>query len=56
MDDPTIYPDVDIGEVTKEFPLLRNLLRKFTEAGIPLMIKNITQKDIPYSDNCCKQY
>ena len=46
MDEPTIYPDIDIGEVTREFPPVRNLLRKFTEAGIPLMIKNITQKDI----------
>ena len=46
VDEPTIYPDVDISEVTREFPPVRNLLRKFTEAGIPLMIKNITQKDI----------
>ena len=46
VDEPTIYPDVEIDEVTKEFPPVKNLLRKFSEAGIPLMIKNITQKDI----------
>jgi thioglycine synthase len=46
VDDPTIYPDVEIDEVTREFPTIKNLLRKFADAGIPLMIKNITQKDI----------
>jgi ribosomal protein S12 methylthiotransferase accessory factor len=47
IDDPTIYPDVEIDEVTKEFAPIKKLLRKFTEARIPLLIKNITQKDIP---------
>jgi thioglycine synthase len=47
VDDPTIYSDVEIDEVTKEFPFIKKLLRKFTEAGIPLLIKNIAQKDIP---------
>lgn len=46
VDEPTIYPDIDINEVTREFPPIKNLLRKFTDAGIPLMIKNITQKDL----------
>jgi thioglycine synthase len=46
VDESTIYPDVDISEVTREFPPIRNLLRKFTEARIPLIIKNITQKDL----------
>jgi thioglycine synthase len=46
VDESTIYPDIDISEVARDFPPLRNLLRKFTEAGIPLMIKNITQKDM----------
>jgi ribosomal protein S12 methylthiotransferase accessory factor YcaO len=47
VDDPTIYPDVEIDEVTAEFPPIKKLRRKFTEARIPLLIKNITQKDIP---------
>jgi ribosomal protein S12 methylthiotransferase accessory factor len=46
VDEPTIYPDIEIDEVTREFPPIKNLLRKFSDAGIPLMIKNITQKDI----------
>ena len=46
VDEPTIYPDIEIDEVTREFPPIQNLLRKFSDAGIPLMIKNITQKDI----------
>jgi ribosomal protein S12 methylthiotransferase accessory factor YcaO len=46
VDDPTIYPDVDISQATREFPPIKNLLRKFTDAGIPLMIKDITQKDL----------
>jgi thioglycine synthase len=46
VDESTIYPDVDISEVARDFQPLRNLLRKFNSAGIPLMIKNITQKDI----------
>ncbi len=46
VDEPTIYPDIEIDEVTREFPPIKNLLRKFSDAGIPLMIKNVTQKDI----------
>jgi ribosomal protein S12 methylthiotransferase accessory factor YcaO len=46
VDDSTIYPDVDINEVAREYPSIKNLILKFTDAGIPLMIKNITQKDI----------
>jgi thioglycine synthase len=46
VDDPTIFPDVNIAEVTAEFEPVKCLVRKFTDAGIPLMIKDITQKDI----------
>jgi thioglycine synthase len=45
VDDPTIFPDVEIAEAT-EFEPIKCLVKKFTGAGIPLMIKDITQKDI----------
>jgi ribosomal protein S12 methylthiotransferase accessory factor YcaO len=40
VDDPGVFPDVDITDV--EFEPVRNLVRKFEEAGIPLIIKDIT--------------
>ncbi|MEO9363610.1 MAG: YcaO-like family protein [Nitrososphaera sp.] len=40
VDDPGIFPDVDISEV--EFKPVRKLVRKFDRAGIPLIIKDIT--------------
>jgi ribosomal protein S12 methylthiotransferase accessory factor len=46
VDDPTIFPDVNIAEVTAEFEPIKRLVRKFSDAGIPLTIKDITQKDI----------
>jgi ribosomal protein S12 methylthiotransferase accessory factor len=46
VDDSNIYPDVNISEIVKEFEPLKFLFRKFAEAGIPLLIKDITQKDI----------
>jgi thioglycine synthase len=46
VDDPTIFPEVDITELTAEFEPIRCLVRRFADAGIPLMIKDLTQKDI----------
>ena len=46
VDDSTIYPDVNISEIVKEFEPIKFLVRKFTDVGIPLLIKDITQKDI----------
>jgi thioglycine synthase len=46
VDDSTIYPDVDISEIVREFESIKFLVRKFTDAGISLLIKDITQKDI----------
>jgi thioglycine synthase len=46
VDNPNIFPDVDISEFTEEFEPLRRLINKFNDAHIPLMIKDITQKDI----------
>lgn len=46
IDDPTIFADVDISEIAEEFEPINFLVKKFSEAGISLLIKNITQKDI----------
>lgn len=46
VDDPGLFPEVDISEVAEEFEPLKRLIRGFTDAGIPLLIKDITQKDI----------
>ncbi len=40
VDDPGVFPDVDISEV--EFEPVRKLVDKFNQAGISLMIKDIT--------------
>ncbi|HEV3432587.1 MAG TPA: YcaO-like family protein [Nitrososphaera sp.] len=40
VDDPSIFPDVDISEI--EFEPVKNLVEKFKQAGISLMIKDIT--------------
>jgi thioglycine synthase len=46
VDDPSIFSDVDISEIAEELQPIKFLVKKFTDAGIPLLIKNITQKDI----------
>jgi thioglycine synthase len=46
VDDPAIFPDVDITKVAVEFEPIKYLVRKFTNAGVPLMVKDITQDDI----------
>jgi ribosomal protein S12 methylthiotransferase accessory factor YcaO len=46
VDDPSIFSDVDISEILEEFEPIKRLVKRFTKAGIPLLIKNITQKDI----------
>jgi thioglycine synthase len=46
VDDSSIFPDVDISEVIKEFEPIKFLVKRFTDSGIPLLIKDITQKDI----------
>jgi thioglycine synthase len=46
VDDSSIFPDVDISEITEEFEPIKQLVKKFTDARIPLLIKDITQKDI----------
>jgi len=46
VDDPTIFQDVDISEVSNKFAPLKYLVDRFDAAGISLLIKDITQKDI----------
>jgi ribosomal protein S12 methylthiotransferase accessory factor YcaO len=46
VDNACIFPDVDISEIVKEFEPVKYLVKKFVDADIPLLIKNITSKDI----------
>jgi ribosomal protein S12 methylthiotransferase accessory factor YcaO len=46
VDDASIFPDVDISEIAGEFEPIRCLVKRFTDSGVPLLIKDITQKDI----------
>jgi thioglycine synthase len=46
VDDSSIFPDVDISEISEEFEPINFLVKRFTDSGIPLLIKEITQKDI----------
>lgn len=46
IDDASIFPDVDISEITEEFDSIKRLVNRFTDTGIPLLIKDITHKEI----------
>lgn len=46
VDDPSIFLDVNVSEVADKFGPLKYLVRRFAKAGISLLIKDITQKDI----------
>ena len=46
VDDPSIFPDVDISEISNDFGPLRSLVKRYAKAVIPLLVKDITQKDI----------
>jgi thioglycine synthase len=46
VDDSYIFPDVDIFEIAEEFEPIKSLVKRFTDAGISLLIKDITQRDI----------
>jgi thioglycine synthase len=46
VDDPSIFPEVDISEIAEEFEPIKFLVKRFTNSGIPLLIKEITQKSI----------
>lgn len=46
VDDSSLFPDVDISEISMDFEPIRFLVKRFAQKGITLMIKNITQKDL----------
>jgi len=46
IDDPSIFREVDISEELDEYPPLKFLIDRFNQVGLPLVIKDITQKDI----------
>jgi ribosomal protein S12 methylthiotransferase accessory factor YcaO len=46
VDDSSIYLDVNISEIEDKFEPLKYLVRRFANAGISLLIKDITQRDI----------
>ena len=46
VDDSSIFLDVDISKFADEFEPIKYLVKRFTDAGISLLIKDITQKDI----------
>ena len=46
VDDSSIFPDVNISEIADGFMPINALVKRFIRAGISLLIKDITQKDI----------
>jgi ribosomal protein S12 methylthiotransferase accessory factor len=46
VDDPSIFPDVNVTEIVNEFKPIKILVQRFAKAGISLLIKDITQSDI----------
>lgn len=46
VDDPGIFQDVDISDIVSECEPIKFLIKKFSDVGITLLIKNITQNDI----------
>jgi thioglycine synthase len=46
VDDAGIFPDVDVSEIIKENYLIRTIVKRFSDSGLNLLIKDITQKDI----------
>lgn len=43
VDDSSIFPDVDISAIADDYEPIKILFKRFTSAGISLLIKNITQ-------------
>jgi YcaO-like protein with predicted kinase domain len=46
VDDSSIFKEVDISEIIEEYEPLKFLVKRFNDVGLPLLIKDITQKDI----------
>jgi ribosomal protein S12 methylthiotransferase accessory factor len=43
IDDSSIFPDVDITEIAREFDVIKFLVERFAKVGVNLLVKNITQ-------------
>ncbi|HEY7081612.1 MAG TPA: YcaO-like family protein, partial [Nitrososphaeraceae archaeon] len=46
VDDSSIFPEIDISEIVEEFSEIKQLVRRFIDTGVSLVIKDITQKEI----------
>jgi thioglycine synthase len=46
VDDSSIFPEVSLSDIVHECKPLKFLVDKFADAGISLLVKDITQKDI----------
>jgi thioglycine synthase len=46
VDDSSIFSDVNISQIADVFEPVKYLVERFADAGLPLLIKDITQKDI----------
>jgi thioglycine synthase len=46
VDDSSIFRDVDISEISNEFLPIKSLIKRFSNVGISLLVKDITQKEI----------
>ena len=46
IDDSSIFKEVDISEIIQQHKHLKFLVKRFDDAGLPLLIKDITQNDI----------
>jgi thioglycine synthase len=46
VDDKSIYPDVDLSDMVTQYEPARRLVDRFNFCEIPLLIKDITQRDI----------
>jgi ribosomal protein S12 methylthiotransferase accessory factor YcaO len=46
VDDPSIFPEVSISEIAEESEPIKFLNNSFAQAGLSLLIKDITQEDI----------
>lgn len=46
VDDPSIFPDIDITEIAREFEPVKQLVKRFEDEGITLLVKDLTQGDI----------
>jgi ribosomal protein S12 methylthiotransferase accessory factor len=46
IDDSSLFQEVDISEIAERYKPLKFLVKRFSDEGLPLLIKDITQNDI----------